>query len=279
VLPEETDHMKLTTWLRSLCDRSSAPPARPRTCRPRLEALEERAVPAGLLRLATLGDSLSAPYPPTSPWGTNGDQSWTQQLGQLRAGEVEITNVAVPGATSADVLAGQAGQVADLVAQGKVDFASLIVGANDVFTHLPILAGAGPDAFVQAFVTDVTANIAQTLDVVAKAGDVGLVVGNIPDVAGTPFYQVFIGQQFGALAPEVLQATTAAITQANGQIEALAQHREIPVVDLFAFTRRAAAPLNVGGVQITNPYSPDFLGVTQPRRVGDTWRGMDRRLE
>jgi hypothetical protein len=78
--------------------------------------LEDRAVPAALLRLAALGDSLSAAYPPDSAWGAGGDHSWTEQLQALRPGKVAITTLAVPGATSADVLAGQAPQAAALVA-------------------------------------------------------------------------------------------------------------------------------------------------------------------
>src|SRR5262249_13655743 len=131
-------------------------------CRPRLELLEDRAVPASLLRLATLGDSLTAAYPAGAPWGANGDRSWAQQLQLLRPDQVDLVNVAAPGATSADVLANQAPVVADLVSRGRVDYASVIVGANDVFSHLPTLVVSGPQAFIQSYVTDVTTNIVQT---------------------------------------------------------------------------------------------------------------------
>jgi lysophospholipase L1-like esterase len=221
--------------------------------------LEDRAVPAGLLRLATLGDSLTAPYPPSAPWGANGDHSWTEQLQLLRPDKIAITNVAVPGATSADVLANQAPVVADLVAQHRVDYASVIVGANDVASHLPTLVVSGPQAFIQTFVSDVVSNVARTVAVVKAAGDVGVVVGDVPDVTSTPAFQVFVAQTFGDAAPLVMQTTVTAITQANERIEALAAADGIPVVDLFGLSRRIATPFTVGGVSVTDPYAPDFF--------------------
>jgi lysophospholipase L1-like esterase len=231
--------------------------------------LEDRAVPAALLRLAALGDSLSAAYPPNSPWGAGGDHSWTEQLQALRPGKIQVTTLAVPGATSADVLAGQAPQAAALVAQGRVDAVSLIVGADDVFSHLPILAGDHPEAFVPSFVTDVTSNIAHALDVLEAAG-ARVVVSNLPDVAGAPGYQLFVAQKFGGLAPLVLEETTVAIAQANQQIGALAGEKGVPLIDLFGLTELGKAPFTVGGVAITDPYSPDHF---HPDTVGQAILG------
>src|SRR5262249_21200506 len=157
-----------------------------------LEPLEDRAVPAGLLRLAALGDSLTAPYPADAPWGADGDRSWAQQLQLLRPDRVDLVNLAAPGATSADGLATQAPVAADLVARGRVAYASILVDANDVVSHLPTLVVAGPQAFIQAYVSDVTTNLAQTVAAVTAAGEVHVVVGNIPDVTATPAFQVFV---------------------------------------------------------------------------------------
>jgi len=226
--------------------------------RPHVELLEIREVPA-ILNLATLGDSLTAPYPTTSPYGVNGDHSWTQQLQDLRGGKVQIENLAVPGATSDDVVANQAAPAAALVADGRVEYVSLIVGANDVFTHLPTIFIAGPAAFIQSYAGDVASNVARTVDVVTSAGHVGMVVGNVPDVTTTPAFQVFVGQTFGNFATWVMQATSAAIVQANSQIQAIAAADGIPVVDLYHLSQDAAAGLTVGGVQIANPYAPDYF--------------------
>jgi lysophospholipase L1-like esterase len=259
--------MELTSFAQSLFARFRSPRNRRRRknssvsralrARPRVEQLEIREVPA-VLHLATLGDSLTAPYPATAPYGANGDQSWTQQLQDLRGNKIHIENLAVPGATSDDVLSNQAGQAADLVAAGRVDYVSLIVGANDVFTHLPAIF-SGPAAFIQSYASDVANNVARTVDVVKGAGDVGIVIGNVPDVTMTPAFQIFVGQTFGDFAPIVIQATSAAIVQANSQIQAIATADGIPVVDLFHLSQAAAAGLTVGGVEITNPYAPDFF--------------------
>jgi lysophospholipase L1-like esterase len=167
--------------------------------------------------------------------------------------------VAVIGATSADVLADQARQVANLVAHHRVDYASIIVGANDVSSHLPILIDSGPQAFIQSFVSDVTTNIEQTVHTITAAGHVGVVIGNVPDVTTTPAFQVFVSQTFGDSAPTVFRATVAATTRANRRIEAFAAHHDIPVVDLFGLSRRITTPFTVGGARVTNPYSPDFF--------------------
>ena len=228
-------------------------------CRPRLERLEDRAVPAALLQLAALGDSLSASYQ-NLPHGAAGDRSWTQQLTQVRSRKVEITTLAESGATSQDVLTEQAPQAAALIAAGEIDHVSIMVGANDVFTHLPLLFG-GAEAFVQQFVTDVTTNLAATRDVLAAAGDAGVVLSNIPDVAGAPGFQFYVTTHpvYGAFATQIIAATAFAVDAANEQIEALAAARHIPLVDLHGLTELDDAPFPFGGVTvpINGVYSPD----------------------
>jgi lysophospholipase L1-like esterase len=150
-----------------------------------------------------------------------------------------------------------------------VDAISLIVGANDVFSHLPILVGGHPGEFVPTFVTDVTSNIAHTLDVLQAAG-ARVVVSNLPDVAGAPGYQLFVAQTFGSFAPLVLEETTVAIAEANQEIGALAGERGVPLIDLFGLTELGRAPFTVGGVAITDPYSPDHF---HPNTVGQAILG------
>jgi lysophospholipase L1-like esterase len=221
-----------------------------------VEILEERAVPTASLRLAVMGDSISASYAGFA--GRSGDQSWTQQLQQLHPHQVQIFNEAVPGATSADVRNSQAGAVAGLVAVGRVDYATLIVGANDLATELdadmPILLGGNAPLFYQTFVqhytTSVVSNIQHTLDIVSSAGEVGLTIGNIPDAAITPAYAT-------TTPAFILSTFTAAEISANQQIGILAAARHLPVIDLFASSHLALAPLALGHVTVNNLYALD----------------------
>src|SRR5262245_11662810 len=50
-----------------------------------------------------------------------------------------------------------------------------------------------------------------------------------------------------------------AIVEANAQIQAIAAADGIPVIDLYHLSHDAAAGLTVGGVQISNPYAPDYF--------------------
>ena len=195
-----------------------------------------------------MGDSLTAPYAGTLQ-GSAGDRSWVEQFQALRPHQISIANQAVAGATSSSLLAqGQATAVATLVAHGAVDYAVLIVGANDISANLPAIFAGNPTPFV----TTVVANIETALDTVAAAGEVGLVVGNIPDVGVTPYFRTYVTNN-----PFLLEEVTAAVTLANQQIEAFAAVRGIPVVDLFGLGNRIQSPLTVGGVQVNQLFAPD----------------------
>ena len=118
-----------------------------RRYRLQIDLLEERTVPTASLRLAAIGDSLSASYAGFP--GRSDELSWTQQIEQQHPGRTDLFNLAVSGATSSDVLhGGQADAVHDLVASGEVDYVTLIVGANDLEAELnadlPILFGGDP---------------------------------------------------------------------------------------------------------------------------------------
>jgi lysophospholipase L1-like esterase len=210
-----------------------------------LEALEDRSLPSATITLAAMGDSLTASYAGT-PWGVFGDQSWTQQLAAHDARHLTIDNVAVPGATSSDVLA-QARTVAGLVAAGSVQYAVLIVGANDVEKYLPAFEQGDPTPFIN----EVVGNIESALNTVTSAGHVKVAVGDIPDVTLTPAFQSEIPSG-SPLAQEI----SGAIAIANVEIEIYAASHGIPVIDLAGLGQLAESPLDLGGVPVPNFYAP-----------------------
>jgi lysophospholipase L1-like esterase len=232
---------------KQLRSRQTKPPA---TCHPAVEPLETRTVLTAALRIAAMGDSLTAPYT-GEYWGSNGDLSWVQQLQALRPGQITIYNEAVAGATSADVISRhqrQAETVASLVARRSVDDVVLIVGANDIVNNAHTVVVGDPTAVINSIVS----NIQTALNTVTAAGSVGIVLGNIPDLAVTPYAHSLTSN------PAVLQRVSDVIAQANQRIQALATGRQIPVIDLFGANELATSnPLIVGGVQIDNLFAPD----------------------
>src|SRR6478736_681519 len=86
-----------------------------------VETLDDRVMlSATPLRVAVLGDSLSAPYPPPGPnnpppnYGSAGDLSWVQQLQNLDGNKIIIHDEAFPGATSNSLLHAEAGHAAQV---------------------------------------------------------------------------------------------------------------------------------------------------------------------
>jgi lysophospholipase L1-like esterase len=231
-------------WLasRSAPGHDRAGTRRPRRFQPALEQLDERVLLSATATIAAMGDSLTASYA-GRPQGAAGDRNWVQLLQAEGDKHLAIDDVAVPGATSA-TLGPQVATVAGLVQSGAVQYATLIVGGNDVAAYLPSIFAGNPTPFV----SEVVAHIESALDTVANAGPVHLAVGNIPDISITPAFQAHVPNPF--LQHEVSQATMLA----NQQIEAFAASRGIPVIDLFGLGHQS---LTVAGVQITNPYAPD----------------------
>jgi lysophospholipase L1-like esterase len=210
-----------------------------------LEQLDERTLPSASATIAVLGDSLSASYAGTAQ-GADGDRSWVQQL-QAEHGEPRvITDVAKGGISSAE-LGDQLAQVVPLVQAGSVHYATLIVGSNDVRANLRSILAGNPTPFV----TEVVDNIESALQKLAEAGDVHLVVGNIPDISITPAFRAQVPN------PWLRQEVTDATTLANQKIEAFAASRGIPVIDLFGLGHLADQPLTLAGVQVDNLYAPD----------------------
>src|SRR5262249_15136461 len=140
-----------------------------------------------------------------------------------------------------------------LVQAGSVHYATLIVGSADVLAkaNLPSILAGNP----WPFVTEVVHNIESALKTLAHAGDVHLVVGNIPDISITPAFRA----QFPN--PLLRQEVTQATRLANQQIEAFAASRGIPVIDLFGPGHLADQPLTLAGVQVDPHYlyAPDHF--------------------
>jgi lysophospholipase L1-like esterase len=219
--------------------------------------LEDRSLPSAAVSIASMGDSLTAPYT-GQPWGTAGDQSWAQQLAGQGYKHLQIDNVAVPGTTSASLLAqGQDTAVAALAAEGAVHYAVLLVGANDVEAHLGDFLQGNPAAFVQG----VVANVETALATVAAAGDVRLAVGTVPDVTLTPSFRQLIPP-----GSPLQQEIAGAIAAANAGIEGFAAAEGMPVIDLAGLGRLAEAPLAVGGVPV-----PDFYPGLFSAAIASGW--------
>src|SRR5262249_44090630 len=150
------------------------------------------------------------------------------------------------GATSADLLAqGQHTAVAAQIQAGNVRHAVLIVGANDVLAYL----GGDPGP-----VNNLGANLRTALDALKAAGNVSVVLGNIPNLATTPVLQALY-------APAQLAGITAVVQAANAQVVAVAHERGLPVVDLYALGGLTQGPLTLGGTTLSplQLFSPDLF--------------------
>src|SRR5262249_13681811 len=127
---------------------------------------------------------------------------------------------------------------------------------------LAFLASPGsPSQFIQKLV----GNLNQALATVQATGKVAVVLGNLPDITATPYFQQNLAGQPGlkALVQQLPQA-------ANQQILALAQARGVPVVDLYGLNNLATTlgKVEVGGVDVTALlYGPDGF---HPSSVGQS---------
>jgi lysophospholipase L1-like esterase len=244
-------------------DRRPAPAGSRRRAPLNVEALGDRLLPSATpLRLAVMGDSLSASYA-GQPYGAAGDRSWVQQLQAVDGKKLVLHDEAFPGATSNSLLhsegdhAAQVPAVVDLIQHHQIDAAFLLIGANDIEEDLPLLA-TDPAQFVSTFVTTVVTNVETAASAVTAAGHVQLAIGNVPDVTVTPG---FLSAVPAAAVPVVEQA----IQLANQQLDAFAAARHLPVVDAYGLTHILDTPVTMGGVQVTNLFAPDFF---HPNTVG-----------
>src|SRR5579872_1290262 len=137
---------------------------------------------ADALSIVTLGDSLTDTYL-GKPYAV-GNLSWTDQLKVFRNGSINITNLALAGTTSTTLLGqGQDTLAATLIHNGTAPLATLIIGANDIGNFLK---GVGPQN-PSTVVANLIANINTAVSTLEAAGNVKLVLGNVPDIGVTPY--------------------------------------------------------------------------------------------
>jgi lysophospholipase L1-like esterase len=205
----------------------------------RIEGLEDRALPSAMLRFGVVGDSAS--YAGT-PSGAAGDMEWTQVLQATHSKEVQIINLANQSASSSSIFTdGQISEMAHLIEQHKVDFVFLVVGTNDVIANLPTIFAGNYQPFVQTVVS----NIEKAVDTFAKAGDVGQVIWNVPDVGLIPGFQTLVTHN-----PALLQQISNAVNEANADIVAFGAAKNLPVFDLNKGLHVALSPVIIDGVQL-----------------------------
>jgi lysophospholipase L1-like esterase len=201
---------------------------------------------AHAVKIGVMGDSLSDEYFEES-YGAYAD-NWTEQLvnyvgadlgtigawGGPRRNGYEY-NWARSGATSASLLsAGQHTGLAGQVVPQGIDYAVMMIGANDQVVGFPgssayegIYGGTWSPTQISNWVTGVVNNIDTALATVVPTG-VKLVLVGAPDYGMTPGIQSLATSAAGRQAVHDVIAN-----QLNPQIEALAQTYELPYVDML----------------------------------------------
>lgn len=210
-------------------------------------------VRADVLSIVTLGDSITDTYI-GKPYAV-GNLSWTDQLKFFRNGSINITNLALAGTTSTTLLSqGQDTLAATLIHNGTTPLATLIIGANDIGNFL---AGVGPQN-PSTVVANLLANVNTAVSTLEAAGNVKLVLGNVPDIGVTPYVKGLLATFPTAQAQAIAGVITSMTQAANQQIAALAQAYHIPVVSLYALNNLSQAPLILGGMDVSGDlYGPD----------------------
>ena len=205
-------------------------------------------VPAAAIRMAVMGDSISA-----GNGVSGGSPNWVAQLRPTNA--ITFTNKAVGGATSATVVSGQLSSVVGLAKNGSIDDSVLIIGGNDAVAAIANYASGGSlNDFINSYVTNVESILGQ---VAAANSHVRQVFGNMPDVTVTPAVQQLAAQN--GVTPAQLQDVKTAIATANSQVNKYALSHGIPVLDLYTASQviPASIPLSLGGHTFTTAFAPD----------------------
>jgi lysophospholipase L1-like esterase len=231
--------------IRKRSGRQGCPAGASRRCI--LERLEDRTVPS-VFAFAVEGDSLSTPY--TGYRASLGDKSWVQLLSLDRPGQVDIHDFAQDGATSTSLLSGgQPNQVANLVKQGIVHYATLEIGGNDEQQFMTqIIAGN-----YQPFVTTVVSNIEKALQIVQSAGPVQQVLGLLPNIGFTPKVKAALGNN-----PLFLSRLATAVNLANQQLLTYASAHHIVCVNFVGLGQLTQQPfITLAGTSTHDYWSPD----------------------
>jgi lysophospholipase L1-like esterase len=235
---------------------------------------------ARAVKIGVMGDSLSDEYFESS-YGSYAD-NWTVQLvtyggidmgptgawGGPRRNGYEY-NWARSGATSGTLLsAGQHTGLASQIVPDSIDYAVMMIGANDEVEGYPgssayegIMNGTWTSGQINTWVSGVVNNIDTALAAVVPTG-VKLVLFGAPDYGMTPTVQ-----NLPTTAAQRQAVHDVLTGQLNPQIEALAQSYNLPYVDFIAAFDAVVGPHNslnstlaIGNVDIQLQVTDDTLG-------------------
>jgi lysophospholipase L1-like esterase len=202
-----------------------------------------------------MGDSQTAPYTtdPTIPGVLQvaGEYNWVDQLRALRPNGVTITSAAIIGETSTQLVTDQLPAVADLAAHGAIQYAVLETGGADaIFQFTKDILHDKPSEFIHTVLT----NIETVVDTVTHAGNVHMVIVDVPNFTVTPYFRENVTTNHTQT-----KRMSDAIEALNEQIVEFAAPRGIPVVDLDGLYQLTQHPLTLGGAQVTGQFTPDGL--------------------
>jgi lysophospholipase L1-like esterase len=209
------------------------------------------------VQIGVVGDSISDEYFDGEAYGAYSD-NWTEQLVTYRGVDMGPTgawggprrngyeyNWARAGATSTTLLsAGQHTGLAAQVVPKDIDYAVMMIGANDQFAfagndpYTSIYLGTYTPAQTTAWVNGVVTNINTALATLVPTG-VKMVLASAPDYGITPGVQALATSASGRQAVRDVIAN-----QLNPQIEALAQAYNLPYVDLRGSLEAIFGPHN-----------------------------------
>jgi hypothetical protein len=225
--------------------------------------------PAPPLPLVVLGDSYSDEWlPPGFPDPFEGFSELLRAAGRIDLGPTELyfwpdprvvcllgwqsrNNFAEKGAEGWQVLEDQSPTAVELMRDESIDFASVLAGGGEMLHGLALFsAGSGPE---QTAVLDAIAvTLGKIADAVASAqpGVSTAVLVTYPDFAHSPFVRAVLGDPGDV----VLDRVAAHVTALDDRIRALAQSRQLPLVDLWQLVDQ----VKQGGVSVHGiPLEPD----------------------
>lgn len=165
-------------------------------------------------------------------------------------------NWARSGATAESLIAaGQHTGLAQQVADGKVSHVLIWIGDNDFApwngTYQEIYEGKLSSTELQAKINRIITDITTATDTILNAGPAQVIIVTVADRGLAPQEQAIFSD------PVKRQQVTETITQVNAGIKAMAQTRNIGVVDSFQVLTSIMGKmdkngtLNIGGVSIT----------------------------
>lgn len=214
-----------------------------------------------------LGDSMSDEYRADDNRGgayASTTLNWMEQLVRFKGfdfgpwatrSDVRRTgyeyNWSRSGATSGSLISqGQHTGLASQVAQGKIQYAVLMIGANDYApwngNYSAIYNGTVSGQALTNKINGIISNIRLASDTVLAAGPVKLVIATVGDIGQSAYYST----QFPD--PVKRQRVTDAIIQTNAGIQSYAQSKGLNVVDIYN--------LGMGLLSQLDPYGNLIVG-------------------